>query len=220
MRVGIVCLCASLALLAGSLPASADVVTLTYTGSVYSGTGNYASSPLIGDSYTATYIFDTSLGSTSSSSTVNQLVGGLVSANINIGNGALVVTDTTISPNLTEIVTSNNGTTSSQESAVQFSNSTAINGFLSEISSPTTNLPLSITTPFTYTPTMNDNALTELYFQTVNNGACVTCSVLNGTITSVTESATPLPAALPLFATGLSGLGLLGWRRKRKAQAV
>ena len=31
---------------------------------------------------------------------------------------------------------------------------------------------------------------------------------------------TPLPAALPLFATGLGALGLLGWRRKRKAQAV
>jgi hypothetical protein len=30
-------------------------------------------------------------------------------------------------------------------------------------------------------------------------------------------SATPLPAALPLFATGLGGLGLLGWRRKRRA---
>jgi hypothetical protein len=29
--------------------------------------------------------------------------------------------------------------------------------------------------------------------------------------------ATPLPAALPLFATGLAGLGLLGWRRKRAA---
>jgi hypothetical protein len=29
--------------------------------------------------------------------------------------------------------------------------------------------------------------------------------------------ATPLPAALPLFATGLGALGLLGWRRKRKA---
>ena len=27
---------------------------------------------------------------------------------------------------------------------------------------------------------------------------------------------TPLPAALPLFATGLSAMGLLGWRRKRK----
>ena len=32
--------------------------------------------------------------------------------------------------------------------------------------------------------------------------------------------ATPLPAALPLFATGLGGLGLLGWRRKRKTQAA
>ena len=32
--------------------------------------------------------------------------------------------------------------------------------------------------------------------------------------------AVPLPATLPLFATGLVGLGLLGWRRKRKAQAA
>ena len=31
---------------------------------------------------------------------------------------------------------------------------------------------------------------------------------------------TPLPAALPLFATGLGAMGLFGWRRKRKAEAV
>jgi hypothetical protein len=36
----------------------------------------------------------------------------------------------------------------------------------------------------------------------------------------VTRTITPIPAALPLFATGLGALGLLGWRRKRKAQAV
>lgn len=33
-------------------------------------------------------------------------------------------------------------------------------------------------------------------------------------------NATPLPAALPLFASGLGGLGLLGWRRKRKSAAL
>jgi hypothetical protein len=33
----------------------------------------------------------------------------------------------------------------------------------------------------------------------------------------VVDVVTPLPAALPLFATGLGALGLLGWRRKRKA---
>jgi hypothetical protein len=31
---------------------------------------------------------------------------------------------------------------------------------------------------------------------------------------------TPLPAALPLFATGLGALGLIGWRRKKKAAAL
>jgi hypothetical protein len=34
-----------------------------------------------------------------------------------------------------------------------------------------------------------------------------------------TPAATPLPAALPLFATGLGALGLLGLRRKRKTRA-
>jgi hypothetical protein len=35
----------------------------------------------------------------------------------------------------------------------------------------------------------------------------------NGVVTDTT----PLPATLPLFATGIGGLGLLGWRRKRRA---
>jgi hypothetical protein len=38
---------------------------------------------------------------------------------------------------------------------------------------------------------------------------------------SATElGSTPLPAALPLFASGLGALGLLGWRRKRKNAAA
>ena len=35
-----------------------------------------------------------------------------------------------------------------------------------------------------------------------------------------TASITPLPAALPLFATGIGAMGLLGWRRKRKNAGV
>src|SRR5262249_35766334 len=34
------------------------------------------------------------------------------------------------------------------------------------------------------------------------------------------DATVPIPATLPLFATGLGALGLLGWRRKRKARAV
>jgi hypothetical protein len=35
----------------------------------------------------------------------------------------------------------------------------------------------------------------------------------------VTPVVTPLPAALPLFVTGLGAFGLIGWRRKRKQTA-
>ena len=37
---------------------------------------------------------------------------------------------------------------------------------------------------------------------------------------STSDPVVPLPAALPLFATGLGALGLLGWRRKKKAKAL
>ena len=49
------------------------------------------------------------------------------------------------------------------------------------------------------------------------NGAALDFSTI--TIDTV-GAVTPLPAALPLFATGLGALGLFGWRRKRKAQAA
>ena len=48
-------------------------------------------------------------------------------------------------------------------------------------------------------------------------GGCVEIDSVTG---DATFTATPLPAALPLFATGIGGLGLLGWRRRRKAQAI
>jgi hypothetical protein len=40
---------------------------------------------------------------------------------------------------------------------------------------------------------------------------------LSGVPGEAGPGATPLPAALPLFATGLGALGLVGWRRKRKS---
>jgi hypothetical protein len=45
-------------------------------------------------------------------------------------------------------------------------------------------------------------------------------SLINASFNDSTIVATPIPAALPLFATGLGALGLLGWRRKRKAPAA
>jgi hypothetical protein len=60
-------------------------------------------------------------------------------------------------------------------------------------------------------------------FSLVGNSLSVNWNGTNSPGDGIVEfsfGATPLPAALPLFATGLGGLGLLGWRRKRKVQVA
>lgn len=55
------------------------------------------------------------------------------------------------------------------------------------------------------------------------NSTCGDCNVLLaafGGFTPGTDLSTPLPGALPLFATGLGALGLVAWRRKRKTAAA
>lgn len=60
---------------------------------------------------------------------------------------------------------------------------------------------------------------TELWID-VSNDAPNTNDSLVIDLTSGNVSATPLPAALPLFASGLGVIGLFGWRRKKKAAAL
>ncbi len=43
---------------------------------------------------------------------------------------------------------------------------------------------------------------------------------LEGSIVALQPSAVPIPAALPLFGTGLALMGFFGWRRKRKPTAA
>jgi len=43
---------------------------------------------------------------------------------------------------------------------------------------------------------------------------------VNGDVFAAAGAETPLPAALPLFTSGLGALGLLVWRRKRKATSA
>ena len=62
-------------------------------------------------------------------------------------------------------------------------------------------------------------AVVDPYFDLSNLPDGVTFLESNG-IGNALPNATPIPAALPLFASGLGALGLLGWRRKKKAAAL
>jgi hypothetical protein len=83
---------------------------------------------------------------------------------------------------------------------------------------------LDSTSNFLLTLTLNSGSLfvpaASLSLNALEQANCppdVQCNFRSG---DGTISATPLPAALPLFAAGLGSLGLLGWRRKNKAQAA
>jgi hypothetical protein len=60
----------------------------------------------------------------------------------------------------------------------------------------------------------------RLFFDVLTPGDSLTFLSGHDYSSSVAVSATPLPAALPLFATGLGALGLLGWRRKRRSSVI
>lgn len=51
-------------------------------------------------------------------------------------------------------------------------------------------------------------------------GPCPSRSITGGTVDTVSVTTTPLPAALPLFASGLGAIGLIAWRRRRPTVAT
>jgi hypothetical protein len=64
----------------------------------------------------------------------------------------------------------------------------------------------------------------NIYYDAITGNYYVEQSFEEETITldgfAASPVITPLPAALPLFATGIGAMGLLGWRRKRKNAGV
>src|SRR5262249_27334688 len=71
--------------------------------------------------------------------------------------------------------------------------------------------------------TLVNYALGALVANSSGCGACSDIRLSAGGVENLSSgSLTPVqvPAGLPLFPTGLGSLGLLGWRRKRKARSV
>lgn len=87
-------------------------------------------------------------------------------------------------------------------------NASTGDSILPSIGSTTQSAEASLDPHIYIDPNFNDPDLTLALSQDLDN------------VVGSPAAATPLPAALPMFATGLGALGLLGWRRKRKVLAA
>ena len=198
-------------------PASAEIVTLNYTGIVQLAFGSDTS--LVGDTYTATYVFDTSVGIYNQTPTQNYIdvYGGssygapspLLSESITINAESEVLTD----PSYGELILCSVcvGTNSGLEEVAGASTSM-------------TNILYAEGSPVQF-PTSLD---VSEFFSVVSNttgGQASRGQFWPDDLELLPESVdvsivTPVPAALPLFATGLGALALLGWRRRRQNAAA
>ena len=213
----------------------AAIVTITYTGTVLSGgsdmTGLFGApgADLTGDSYTAVYVFDTTLGgNTVSSPTENYSYGGSGSNDASPSLGSFIAinghTETVSGQYFGQIEGVNVGSYSEQlHSTEDYSNVVGISAsqyLLNGISNGTASLPATIDQPFEYLRQPSDGT-SSLYFNLVYNSDTGTYSV--DTVeelspTSITEmvagvSGVPEPSTWAMMLLGFGGLGFLAWRR-------
>lgn len=180
----------------GLLQVSASkATTVTYT---FEGTGGVTLNGVtLGDAYSVVFTGDTSLVDSSGSPFIRY------------DNITGTFTDGAVVETIVATVESN-----SLLANIDFYNSSFLNGLglqdsaLSGYALDTSIGPISAP-PGTLTPTLAGGG-----FATADGSLQFTGS--NSLSFSANVGATPLPAALPLFASGLGGMGVFGWWKKRK----
>ena len=213
---------ASIALAGGILAsaatsANASLITFNFTGTV-----TLVESPLggtfsLGQTLSGSYTFDSSIAATGASTSNFAVFNALTSFNFSIGgysassSGApeIQVDNDPGAPNHDRyaiVSQASNGLTGPDVSSL------ALNTFGFRLDDSTD----SVFSNALILPTaLNFSDFTSSSFFVFFTNSAGALSIVSGTLTDV--SAAPLPATLPLFASGLGALGLLGWRRKKNA---
>jgi hypothetical protein len=210
--------CAALGALV-STSAFADIVTTTYTGTVigidYAGYFGTAGSNLSNAPFTATYVFDTNLGSTKYNNGKVAYNNGFnlntpaISASLAI-NGE-TFTFTTNGLYYSQLLAQNLATSGNFQSNAQVHSISGAD-LQNYIYTNDPNAPnlTSLTTPFSYTLNTQYSYENSTLFQYGSDNL----TLLSTTVTLA--GAVPEPSTWAMMLLGFAGIGFIGYRRKSK----
>jgi hypothetical protein len=226
-------------LLLGAMPSQATMVYVTYTGTVGDPTNQSgatdtagwfgpAGSNLMGARYEATFVFDVVFGPDNPANPMQNTVAGgsllgnaspSLGATVRIGGHSLTLGGSYLGLALGENFGGSDGWT--HQLHLTHDGPFRLSQEIYNNKGSASGLPASIDMPFTYAVMSGDTVVGGLV-KSLGNDEYLTLLLrpdgLNVSLAAPAE--VPLPAALPLFVTGLGALGLLGWwRGKRKAHA-
>ena len=221
-----------------SSAARADIVTVTYTGVITSSSqmtsgfgANSGDGTLVGDSYKAVYVFDTSKGVISSSTNQNYAYGGQEYSTLSPVLSATAFLNGYATPSISgsyagviEGANFGPGNTSEQnhlaEDVATAGNMTSFNVLNNYVYNNQGTIPGSITAGFTYTPVSTDTQFSEVLFETLDSANnFIDRTQINAQILSVTETigSVPEPSTWAMMILGFCGIGFMAYRRKNGA---
>ena len=229
MNIKFVSVVAGVAMLGGVSQASAAIMDVTYTGTVYYGTDTLgvfgtAGASLVGSSWVVTYTFDTSLGHTASTSTESYAYGGyyygsaypspVLSSMITINGASRAVAGSYFGYDFGE----NYGTFSHQHHVAQdYDYSSGYHEqVLNDIFNYYGSLLASITSPFTHIVDANDST-SGIYHLTNGTGEADNIYA-NLTTLTVSEhvAAVPEPSTWAMMLLGFAGVSFAAYRKKKR----
>jgi hypothetical protein len=209
-------------------PACADIVNVTYTGVVSSGTdatGVFGSvdtsgAAYVGDTYTANFVFDTSKGITLTSPTENYAEGGsgypaqnpLVSASVTILTAGGNKTVSVAGAYSSVIFAENVGTFSEQYHSAQDSSGAGYAVSSAYITAQDSSIPASLT-PGTIVAAGQGGALNYvLWYPALSENTNISATFQTLTVTD----AVPEPSTWAMMILGFAGVGFMAYRKKSK----
>jgi hypothetical protein len=211
---------------------SAALIEAIYTGTIYYGTDlsgvfGVPGRSLAGDTYVATFLFDTTRGNSQSSPTSNEVSGGSAFGTLSPVLEVVVEVNgyraSFPAPYLGLIGGSNDGVSSSQNAEAYRNETDGSIGYSDganfQIKIDGSSIPSSIIGPFTYNVSNNDSDLGSFNFDTYDYilGYPTYYAYADVHISTLTVSGVPELSTWVMMLLGFSGLGLAGVSARRLA---